>query len=328
VQTLAGKFLRRAPSMDFERRRVETPDGDFLDVDVGPDPGGNAPTALVLHGLEGSSRRPYVLLACHALARQGIAPVALNFRSCSGEPNRRARSYHSGDTGDLEFILGTLSDWFPRRPAGVVGFSLGGNVLLKFLGESGTEARRLLRAAAAISVPYDLAAGAEILERGPMGRLYTHYFLRSLKEKSFAKRDLLEGQVDLNRVRLARTLRDFDEAVTAPVHGFRDATHYYEDSSCASFLGSIRLPTLLLHSRDDPFLPEECLPGKAVADDNPFLATGFTSRGGHVGFVQGSLPWSLSFWAEEQAARFLRHHLISSDSGALSTGADAREEDS
>ncbi len=308
LQTLGGKLLRPTPSLPLRRRRLSTPDGDFVDLDEALDPGPRAPVVLVLHGLEGSTSRPYVLLTLQALTRRGMLAVGLNFRSCSGEPNRLARSYHSGDTGDLALVLEHLEARYPGRPLGVIGFSLGGNVLLKFLGERGDNISPWVRGAAAVSVPYDLDAGARVLERWPMGRLYTQYFLGSLKRKTALKRELLEGLVDLERVRRARTLREFDEALTAPVHGFRDASDYYRKSSCIQWLRSIRVTTLLLHSRDDPFMPMERLPG-LLDELSPALTPAFTERGGHVGFVEEVRPGSFGFWAEDETARFLEYRL-------------------
>ncbi len=164
AQTMGGKLFRRDPDISLQRSRIDTPDGDFLDLDFTPDPDPTSPLILLLHGLEGSSRRAYMLTAYAAMLAHGMAAVGLNFRSCSGEPNRTARLYHSGETEDMGFVLKTLSERFPGRPLGALGFSLGGNVLLKSLGESGEEASTALQAAAAISVPYDLAAGADMLE--------------------------------------------------------------------------------------------------------------------------------------------------------------------
>ena len=307
VQTLAGKFLRPDLALPVVRERWATPDGDFLDVDLLPDGGG--PVVLVLHGLEGHTRRRYVRNAFFILRRSGMLPVGMNFRACSGEPNLRARTYHSGETADLGFVLTTLRERFPRRPIGVVGFSLGGNVILKYLGERSTTPPReapgpLPQAAVAISVPFDLAAGADLLARSRMGTLYTRYFLRSLLAKASEKEHLLSDRVDLRQLRNVRTLREFDDLLTAPVNGFRDASHYYAESSSAAYLDDIRTPTLVLQSADDPFLPRAALPREALAR-NSFIHPVITERGGHVGFVKGSVRRP-RFWAEESAARFLR----------------------
>jgi uncharacterized protein len=308
-QTLAGKFLRRPSSIVLSRERWVTPDGDFLDLDRTPDPDPRAPLVVVLHGLEGSARRGYCLETYRALRAQGIAAVGLNFRSCSGEPNRRARAYHSGETGDTRWVLEQLRARYPMRPFGAVGFSLGGNVLLKLLGEGTDGGVGLLQAAVAISVPYDLGAGADHLNRNTMGRIYTHYFLRSLLAKARDKAHLLEERFDLRALARARTLRAFDELLTAPLHGFRSAEHYYRESSAAGYLEGVRVPTLLLHSADDPFLPSASLPLEAIGG-NRHLRLVLTARGGHVGFVTGA-PWRPRFWGEDSAARFLARALAS-----------------
>lgn len=268
-----------------------------------------APLVVLLHGLEGSARRRYALLAYRELALLGIRAVGLNFRSCSGEPNRTSRAYHSGETEDLGFVLDTLRARFPGRVMGALGFSLGGNVLLKLLGERGEGVRSHLSAAAAVSVPFDLAAGADALESSAMGRFYASWFLRSMRRKAQAKASLLKDRVSLDRVLAATTIREFDELATAPLHGFRDAAHYYELSSSARYLRGIRIPTLLLQSMDDPFLPRRALPEDAIRD-NPWIVPAFVDRGGHVGFVEGS-AMAPRFWAEAEAARFLAARLFS-----------------
>lgn len=308
AQTIVGRYLRPREPVPFRRERVESPDGDFLDLDFAQPPGvsweaGGAPVTVILHGLEGSSGSGYVLQTMRELAGRGIRAVAMNFRTCGGGPNRLARFYHSGETGDLGFVLRLLAERYPRAPLLAVGFSLGGNVLLKYLGESGDAAT--LRAAVAVSVPFDLAAGAGSMERG-MGRVYTGRFLRTLRAKYLQKRPLIGDTVDHARVLAARTFREFDDAATAPLHGFRDADHYYATSSSAFYLAGIRVPTLLLHSADDPFLPADAVP-RAAARENPCITAAFTERGGHVGFVAGT-PWAPEFWAEAEAARFLAGH--------------------
>jgi predicted alpha/beta-fold hydrolase len=301
AQTIAGRLLRRPAPPQLTRERLELADGDFVDLDFAPAPRAGAPAVLLLHGLEGSARRGYALITYAALARRGLRAVGMNFRSCSGEPNRTARLYHSGETDDLRHVLAHLRVRLGAPAAGAIGFSLGGNVLLKYLGEEGEAAP--VRAAVAVSVPYDLAAGVRALERSFMGRFYTRIFVKSLVAKALAKSDLIADRCDLERVRAARSFWDFDDAATAPLHGFRDAGDYYERSSSARFLARIRVPTLLLHARDDPFLPEHAVPFAAIRA-NPRITAAITRRGGHVGFL-GGRPWAPTFWAEEEAARFL-----------------------
>lgn len=311
AQTIAGRLLRRRAAPPFARERLDTPDGDFIDLDFPPLPAGaaeNAPLVLLLHGLEGSARRGYAVNVYRALAARRVRAVGLNFRSCSGEPNRTARFYHSGDTEDLRFVVDYLRQRYPRTPLGVIGFSLGGNALLKYLGEEGAAARAALRCAVAVSVPYDLAAGADALNATPMGRFYTGVFLKSLVAKADAKAALIVDQCDLEKIRAARSFRDFDDAATAPLHGFNGAADYYVRSSSKQYLAHVRVPTLLLHAHDDPFLPATAFPRAAVAA-NPFLSAVVTRGGGHVGFISGP-PWRPRFWAEETAAEWLAWCLL------------------
>lgn len=307
AQTVGGKYLRPPYRTPLTRERWEVPDGDFLDLDLTPDPGPEAPIVVVLHGLGGFTRRPYMLAAYHELARRGLRAVGLNFRGCSEELNRLPRLYHSGETGDLGFVVDSLRDRFPRRSVAALGFSLGGNVLLKYLGERGAEAP--LAAGATISVPFDLAAGSRHLERGPMGRAYTHYFLDHLKAKIDGKRELVRPFIDVERALAARTIWTFDDVATAPLHGFADASDYYRQSSSGRFLHRVRRPTLLIQSRRDPFFPYDPVPEQA-ARDNPTLVPAFFDEGGHVGFVAGRVPGVPEFWAEAEAARFLAARLL------------------
>ncbi|MGH7457696.1 MAG: YheT family hydrolase [Longimicrobiaceae bacterium] len=311
AQTVAGRYLRRRGGVALQRWRLDTPDGDFLELDFAATQGlawpaagetPKLPAAIVLHGLEGCARSGYVLETFRALARRGVLGVGLNFRSCGGEPNRLARSYNAGDTGDLAFAVERLGARHPGLRLGGVGFSLGGNVLLKWLGEEGGAAREVMDAAAAVSVPCDLLASADMLER-PMGRVYSRVFLRSLREKVRQKQAALAGLCDVPRGLRVRTLRAFDDAVTGPLHGFSGAAEYYRLSSSNQFLPAIRLPTMLIHSADDPFLPPSAFPRSQVAE-NPWLTERFTPGGGHVGFISGP-PWRPRFWAEQTAARFL-----------------------
>jgi uncharacterized protein len=324
VQTLAGKVLRPALDIPLHRERVTTPDGDFVDLDFAGWPGSplgpgepDAPLVLILHGLEGTTRRRYMTTTYRALLGAGLRPVALSFRGCSGEPNWTARAYHSGETQDVRLVLELLRERF-GGPIGLVGYSLGGNVALKLVGEMGEEALPLIGAAVALSVPFDLAAGADRIEKGFFGRFYTHYFLSKLRRKVAEKRELLRDHCDPEAGIRARTVREFDDVVTAPVHGFESAAHYYDRSSAAGFVAGIRVPTLVLHSRDDPFLPEDRIPVAAM-DANPAVTTVLTERGGHVAFVGGSV-FRPDFWGERVLAEWLAREL-----GAGNPGVDASE---
>jgi predicted alpha/beta-fold hydrolase len=307
AQTIAGRLLRRRRPHGLRRVRVDTPDGDFLDLDIATGTRDGRPLVLLLHGLEGSARRGYALNTYAALAEWGVGAIGVNFRGCSGEPNRLARSYHSGETGDLRFVLDWVRGNYPASRLGVVGFSLGGNVLLKWLAEEGAEASSRVRACVAVSVPYDLAACADGMERTRMGRFYMRRFMTSLIAKTVAKADRLHT-IDLRRVRAARTFREFDDAATAPIHGFADATDYYARSSSGPLLHAIRVETLLIHAEDDPFLPAAAMPWPQLRT-NPCLQPVIARAGGHVGFIAG-VPWSPQWWLEQQAAHFLARRLL------------------
>ncbi|HWE25327.1 MAG TPA: alpha/beta fold hydrolase [Myxococcales bacterium] len=303
AQTVFGTLLRRAPRLPLRRERWELSDGDFLDVDRLDGPVG-APLLVVLHGLEGSASSHYVRgLLARAQAR-GWRGLALNFRSCSGEPNRLHRFYHSGETGDLGEAVRRARSESPHAPLLLAGCSLGGNVVVKWLGEQGETAN--VSAAVALSVPFDLKLCARALDSaGAMAFVYRTRFLRTLKRKSLEKARRFP-QLDRRRVCAARTLFEFDEAVTAPVHGFAGAEDYWAQSSSAPFVSRVRVPLLLISAEDDPFIPPQCLPREAAAA-NPRVALEVCPTGGHLGFVAG--PWIPWFWAEWRATEFLAAHV-------------------
>jgi predicted alpha/beta-fold hydrolase len=307
AQTIGGRLLRGTAGVHFRRERLDTPDGDFLDleyatVDHSPLPA-DAPLILMLHGLEGSAHSGYAVQLALALARCGVRMVGLNFRSCGGDMNRAARYYHSGETGDLALVLDHLGRQTPPSRLGAVGFSLGGNVLIKYLGEEGGGATRRLRTGAAISVPYDLGACADHMSHGA-GRIYAGFFLRSLRKKVIAKEIMLAGVCDVPRVLQARTVREFDDRLTAPLHGFADAEDYYRRSSAAQFLPAVAVPTLLVHAMDDPIALSSAIPDDVIRA-NPAISADFPETGGHVGFVGGPGPWAPTFWAENRVAHYL-----------------------
>ena len=307
AQTIAARLIRARFQAAYSRTRVATPDGDFIDLDVAGPTDSRGPVCLILHGLEGCSSSGYVLSASRALGRRGISSVAMNFRSCSGEPNRAAHSYHAGKTDDIQLALEWLARRFPEAGRGVLGFSLGGNALLKYLGEAGEGAFPQVDAAVTVSAPFDLASSARVMESGA-SRIYARHFLRSMRRKVREKAERFPDAFDLAAVDRARTLRAFDEAVTAPIHGFADADDYYDTCSSRRFLDAIRLPTALIQSRDDPLVPPDTIPWDAL-DRNRTLRAVVTERGGHVGFLTRGVGPAPSLWAEAQAARFLYNHI-------------------
>jgi hypothetical protein len=295
----------------FEREVLTTPDDDDLMLDHATGPPGS-PRVLLLHGLEGSAYSLHTQGLAHVIARTGWRSTVLNFRSCARDPenikrrlkNRRARLYHSGETGDLDFVVRLLAAREPEVPLFAIGFSLGGNVLLKWLGEVGTGS--FIRAAATISVPYDLAAAARYLER-PVGRLYAAHFFRRLKPKALDVIARFPGEtahLDPDLIRLASTFGELDRCVTAPLHGFASAEDYYRQSSALDFLPKVRIPTLCITSEDDPFFPASAVPRSRSAGSTD-VTFEVSSWGGHTGFVAGRWPWHPRYWAEDEAVAWL-----------------------
>ena len=302
AQTLWARLARRAPEIRFRRERLELPDGDFIDLDWSEN--GSGPIVIVLHGLEGSSDSPYARGIMHAIEQRGWRGVVMHFRGCSGEPNRLARSYHSGETGDLSYFVNTLRRREPQAPLATIGFSLGGNVLLKWLGKA--SGATPLRAAVAVSVPYVLHSAADRLNHG-FSRLYQWQLLRSLRNNVAAKRDRIKLPIKSQDLSTLKNFRDFDEHVTAPLHGFDGADHYYNVSSSRQYLRQITVPTLLLHARDDPFMTDQVIPTHNELSESVILEV--SARGGHVGFVAGDWPWRARYWLEERIPVYLEQYL-------------------
>ena len=263
------------PRAPLRRERWETPDGDFIDVDFA---GEGERLAVLFHGLEGCSDSHYARLLARALPAAGWRIAIPHWRGCSGEPNRLPRAYHSGDSTEVDWIVRRFSP-----PIDALGVSLGGNALLKWLGEKSHDARTWVHRAAAISAPLDLSAAGRALDLGLNRLLYTRMFLGTLKPKSLAKLEVFPGIFDAARLRASRTFREFDDVFTAPLHGFRDVDHYWTDSSSGPWLEHITVPTLVLNARNDPFLPEQDLVA-AAQKAAPGVLLEFPPRGGHVGF--------------------------------------------
>ena len=300
-----GPLVRRG-RLPLRRERVATADGDFVDLDWTDGPA-EGPLVLVLHGLEGSARSHYVTGLFREVRAHGWRGVALNFRSCSGELNRRPRFYHSGDTADLDAVVALLVTRQAGARLGAVGVSVGGNVLLKWLGERAAEVPAPLVAAVAISVPFDLAASARVLDRGFRRAFYTEHFMRTLRRKVRDKARRFPGFVDVAAAQRARTFAVYDRTVTAPLHGFADERDYWTRASSGPYLARIRRPTLLINALDDPFVPAGALPDACTLP--PDVVTEFTPGGGHAGFVAGRWPWRAEAWAERRAVDFLARTL-------------------
>lgn len=304
AQTLWGKFFRPRPSLPARLERWDTPDGDFLEL-YRLEARSGAPRLIFLHGLEGTIRSHYVAGMFAEAQQRGWGADLMIFRGCGDEPNRGPRFYHSGETTDLAFTLDRVRSEYPDSPLLLAGVSLGGNVLLKFLGEQGGSLAAQIRAAAAVSVPFDLERGCRHISIG-FSKVYDRHFLKTLRAKALAKLERYPGLFDREQLDRAESIYDFDAAVTAPVHGFADAHDYYSRSSALGFLSRVTVPTLLLSAIDDPFLPAEVLDEvRAIAERNPRLTLDFPAHGGHVGFVAGRLPWQPFYYAEWRVCEFL-----------------------
>ncbi len=303
LSTIFSALFRRVPNPGYRRERLELPDGDFLDLDwLGPHRENTKGKIVILvHGLEGDTRRPYMVGSALAFAREGYAVCAVNLRGCSGEPNRLFRSYHSGATEDLEVVVHHLANQQTEARIYLKGFSLGGNLILKYLGEDPGRAGRI-QAAAAISVPVDLHDSLKQLQQ-PKNRLYARRFLRNLREKMRQKHQLFPDRIPLETIRDIRTLKNFDDLYTSRAHGFRDALDYYARCSSLPVLENIRVPTLLLNARNDSFLGPGCYP-EALSEQHPRLFYESPAYGGHVGFI---LPGG-TYYNELRAIRFFRRH--------------------
>lgn len=288
IQPLARKGATPA----YRRERWDTPDGDFIDLDWLPDGTRDVPLVVLFHGLEGSSRSHYARALMRAVALRGWRGVVPHFRGCSGEPNRLSRAYHSGDSEEIDWILHRLKRQAGHAPLLVAGVSLGGNALLKWLGERGSTASRVVDAAAAICPPLDLSISGHALGRG-FNRIYTQHFLNTLKAKALHKLACHPGLFDAQRMRRARTLFEFDDVYTGPVHGFAGAADYWCRASSRPWLPRIHTPTLLLCAANDPFVPLEALP--AAIELSAALTFECPAQGGHVGFATARWPGNLDW---------------------------------
>jgi len=302
LQTLYPTFARHSICPALQRERLELVDGDFIDIDWTGNPQG--PVVLVLHGLEGSLESHYTGGILSALATRGYRPGLVYFRGCSGEPNRLPRNYHSGDTGDLQTVIRHIRETCPGKPLAIIGYSLGGNVLLKWLGEQGNRAPVVT--AVAVSVPFDLDRVARRLERG-VSRIYQNHLLRKLRQSVKTKAAAQPAPVPIQELAALKTFRQFDDAITAPLHGFRDVDDYYSQSSSRQYLRQIETPVLVIHALDDPFLPPTAVPNDS--DLSHAVTLELSPHGGHVGFVSGNIPLAGYYWLEQRICEHLQAYL-------------------
>jgi predicted alpha/beta-fold hydrolase len=301
LQTLWPTIFRRPGTLQYLNERLELPDGDF--VDLCWTPGRQGPLVVIIHGLEGSIRSPYATAMMETVHQCGWRGVFLHFRGCSGTPNRLDRAYHSGETGDIGFLIQTLVERYPGIPIAMVGYSLGGNAMLKFLGTMSAP----VTAAVAVSVPYLLHDSADRLSKG-LSRLYQRHLVASLKAKLRLKFKGRHTALPMDKLDTMHTFYEFDDAITAPMHGFAGVDDYYTQSSSRQYLGGIHTPTLLIHALDDPFMTPAALPQESELADNVILEV--AEHGGHVGFIGGQYPWKPVYWLQQRIINYLKNYLV------------------
>lgn len=316
AQTIYPYLLSRKLSVCYRRERWELEDGDFIDVDW-LDGKPDKPLVVLLHGLEGGSHSHYALSIMRLLQVMRWRGAVIHFRGCSGYPNRLPRAYHAGDSAEIDSMMRRVvmtNRFVGNSRCYVIGVSLGGNALLKWLGEQGERAKAMVAGAVAVSTPVDLAAAGNTLDSG-FNRIYTQHFLASLKRKAVDKNRCFPGLLDIKAVMACNSLYEFDNLVTAPLHGFRNTEDYWQQSSSKQWLNHIRVPTMLINARNDPFLPEHALP--VTGDIAPFVSLEFPDQGGHVGFIHGTFPGKLE-WLPKKILHFFLQDCSSGDGSNMS----------
>lgn len=300
TQTLYTYFFRKVDGVKYERVRIETPDDDFLDIDhtaVGSDH-----LVILSHGLEGSTDTGYIRGMMKYFSEKGIDTIGWNMRSCSGELNRQKRFYHAASTDDLETVISYARSLKRYKKISLVGFSLGGNLTLFYIGQKGKSLYPELTNSIVFSSPVDLSSSIDKLEKPGFGKIYTENFLNTMRQKLIAKNEIMDMGVDLNGIDKIKSFREFDDKYTAPISGFKDGADYYSSASSLQHLDKIVLPTLIVNAKNDPFLPAKCYPLRQ-AEKNPNLHLEIPESGGHVGFVHYNE--GLEIWSEQRAEKWI-----------------------
>jgi len=307
AQTIMPRFFRPFHHTRYELEQLDTPDGDFIELAWSLPHNETAPLAVVLHGLEGNINSFYAKGMMKALKKQGYAVVLMHFRNCSTEVNRLPRAYHSGDTADLAFFINHLKQQYPNRAMVAVGFSLGGNVLAKYLGEENTNCP--LNAAAVVSAPYDLSSSSDVIRKS-LGKIYQKYLLDRMKKSMQRKLPQIKQQISLTPKQLMKIddLLEFDNQLTAPLHGFENAHDYYRQASAMPYLKDIAIPTLIIHAKDDPMLSIKAVPSRQDVSEHVTLR--ISDKGGHVGFISGKNPFKPIFWLEKAVPSYFGQHVL------------------
>ncbi|MEL7003591.1 MAG: alpha/beta fold hydrolase [Bacteroidota bacterium] len=299
IETILPALLRKVNEVDYRRERITTKDGDFLDIDWLKN---DSKTAVIIsHGLEGDSQRPYIKGMARAFSNEEFDVLAWNYRGCSGEMNRKLRFYHSGATDDLQEVVDHALRLGYERIF-LIGFSLGGNITLKYLGEQGSNIHSRINGAVAFSVPLNLHSSCITISQ-PSNFIYSKRFLINLKDKIRSKAEIMPEELDTTKLNEIKTLIAFDDNYTAPIHGFKSAIHYYESCSSLHFLNDIKIPTLVVNALNDPFLSDDCYPEQEMRQ-HQYVTLETPLRGGHVGFT--SFNPEKMYWSELRALAFVR----------------------
>jgi predicted alpha/beta-fold hydrolase len=301
LNTMHAVLLRKYPTAPYKRIRINTPDDDFLDLDCILQK--NKKVIILLHGLEGNSKRPYMQGMAYFFMKNGWDVVSMNFRGCSGEPNLLPRSYHIGETGDLDLVVKSTLNLYPYEQVSILGFSMGGNMVLKYLGEQGNSLMHQIKSAVAISVPVDVVKANLEIDRWYNWH-YRKNLVNSLNETYKIKMDRFPEQFSLPPFGWPTSFEEFDDYYTAPVHGFDSAQHYWDVSSSLHFIPDITIPTLLINAKDDTFLSDTCYPFR-LAEQHPMFYLETPDYGGHLGFVSSFDDGS--YWTERRALEFIRN---------------------
>lgn len=302
LQTLWGPLVRKQIKNKIRKERFELSDGDFIDLFWTSNNSG--PIILFLHGLEGSYNSHYMPGIFNITNNIGWRGLLLHFRGCSGVPNRLARGYHEGDTGDLAQVVQNIRQMEPHTPIAAVGYSLGGNVLLKWLGETGKS--NPLCASVAVSPTFDLHIATDQLEKG-FSRIYQKSLVAQLVQYIKKKSNKIDFPIDVSSIDDIKNFHQFDEQITAPLHGFKNRDEYYNKSSCRQYIKDINVPTLIIHSEDDPFSSLDAIPGEDEISPSTILE--ISKNGGHVGFITGRFPLKANYWLEKRIPEFLSSHI-------------------
>lgn len=314
LQTLWGPLVRRQTLPPLRYERLELEDGDFIDVAWGGEHQ-ESPLVILIHGLAGSIDSHYIPGLLRALDRKGLRTLFMHLRGCSGEPNRLPGSYHFGSTQDLDYLIQLTRNRFPNQPIAVVGFSLGGNIVLKWLGLNVDT--QLVQAGVAVSVPFYPEEMVRRLQYG-FGRIYQKRFVEELKKNYFDKSQVSSMPLPLEVVNEIKTLQEWDEQVTVPLYSFHNAQEYYQNTSSYKHLKNITVPTLIIQSEDDPFMTPRCIPQSE--DLSSAINLELTEKGGHVGYVGGLKPWRPQYWLEERIPLFLSEYFTNGSVGSRHGG--------